>query len=341
LPNHVVLNDKLAAIEGAEAGLVTASGMAAISMALLSVLRQGDHLLVQDCLYGGTFSLMMHDLADLGISHDAIDASDPASWEEHVRPNTRAIYVESITNPLMQVIDHRAVVALANKRNLVSLIDNTFATPVNFRPIQHGYDLSLHSATKYLNGHSDLAAGAVIGSRERVDAVHARLNHFGGSLDPRVCYLLYRGMRTLALRVRHQNASALRLARFFESRAEVEAVNYPGLESHPQHAMAADLFDGFGGMLSFELGGDRAARERFFDKLQLPIRGPSLGGVETLLTEPVRTSHSGLSPTEREAMGIRDNLIRVSTGIEATDDLIADFAQALDAAFAGAIKTQA
>jgi cystathionine beta-lyase/cystathionine gamma-synthase len=330
LPNHNVLAERLASLEGGEAALVTASGMAAISAALLSVLAEGGHLLVPGQLYGGTHSFVTEDLPRLGISHDFVDAQDPGSWRARLRPQTRAIYVETLTNPLLQVADHRAAAAFAREHRLVALIDNTFATPVNFRPIEHGFDVVLHSATKYLNGHSDLAAGVLVASRERVRAVHHLLNHLGGALDPHACFLLERGLKTLALRVRAQNASALRLAEFLASRLEVVRVNYPGLPQHPQHARARELFEGFSGMLSFELGGGAAAIE-WISRTRLAIHGPSLGGPETLVTRPAATSHVGLAPEERERIGIRDGLIRVSVGLEAIEDVIEDFAQAFEA----------
>jgi cystathionine beta-lyase/cystathionine gamma-synthase len=330
-PNHTVLHEKLAAIENAEAALVTASGMAAISTTLLSVLSSGGHLLAQDCLYGGTHDFVTKDLRTFGISYDFIDANDPESWKKKLRPSSKAIYVETITNPTMQVADHKGVVEFAKAHGLVALIDNTFASPINFRPSEWGFDLSLHSCTKYLNGHSDIVAGAIIGRAELVSRVKERLDHLGGSLDPHACFLLHRGVKTLALRVRYQNNSALKIAKFLHDHLAVEKVNYPGLETHPQHARARELFDGFGGMLSFELKGGAEAAQRFIENTTLPIRAPSLGGVETLLTLPVKTSHSGMSPEDRKALGITDGLIRMSVGIEATEDIIEDLEHALAA----------
>ena len=329
-PNHTALNNKLAALENAEAAMVTASGMAAISTALLSILSQGDHFLAQECLYGGTFDFVAKDLPSLGISFDFIDGNDPASWQAKLKPNTKALYVETIANPLLDVPDLVAAAEFAKAHNLVSLIDNTFASPVNFRPAEWGYDLSLHSCTKYLNGHSDIVAGAVIGRADLVERFTHKLNHLGGTLDPHTCFLLHRGIKTLALRMKQHNRSALAIAKFLENHPGVARVNYPGLESHPAHARAAELFDGFSGILSFEMKGGVAAVERFFDRLQLPVIAPSLGGIETLVTRPATTSHSGLSPAERKAMGIADGLVRVSIGIENTDDLIEDFRQALE-----------
>ncbi len=327
-PNHIVLHQKLAAIENAEAALVAASGMAAISTTLLTLLRAGDHLLAQDCLYGGTYDLLTTELPRLGISIDFIDGADPQGWRRLMRPNTRAIYVETISNPLLQVADLREVVKFAREHGLVSIIDNTFASPVNFRPAESGFDLSLHSGTKYLNGHSDIVAGAVIGRADLIETINRGLGHLGGSLDPHACFLLHRGMKTLAVRMRHQNESALRLARFLEQHPGVAAVHYPGLERHPHHLRACELFDGFGGMLSFELKGGVEAADAFLGRITLAISAPSLGGVESLITRPATTSHAGMTREQRQAAGISDGLIRFSVGLEAAEDLIDDFARA-------------
>lgn len=330
-PNHDVLHAKLAAIEGGEAALVAASGMAAISTTLLTVLRSGDHLLAQNCLYGGTHDFVTRDLERFGIAHTFIDAEDAASWNAQVRPNTKAVYVETMTNPLVQVADLPAIARFAKDHGLTSLIDNTFASPVNFRPIAQGFDLVLHSCTKYLNGHHDIVAGAVVGSAEWVGRIRHQLNHLGGSLDPHACFLLHRGLKTLAVRVRYQNESALTIARFLEGHAAVAKVNYAGLESHAAHRRAAEWFAGFGGVLSFELRGGAAAARRFIDAVTLPIEAPSLGGVDTLITLPATTSHAGVAPKDRERLGISDSLIRLSVGLETTEDLIEDFKEALRA----------
>jgi len=330
-PNHIALHQKLAALENAEAALVTASGMAAISTTLLSILSSGDHLLAQECLYGGTHDFITKDLGTFGISYDFIDGDNPDSWKHKLRPDTKAIYVETMTNPLLQVADLKAVVEFARTNGLLSLIDNTFASPVNFRPPEWGFDLSLHSCTKYLNGHSDIVAGAVIGRADLIQKITHKLNHLGGSLDPHACFLLHRGLKTLAVRVKYQNESTLKIAKFLEENPAVNKVNYPGLESHPRHQRARELFDGFSGMLSFELNDGVQAAERFIQNTTLPISAPSLGGVESLITRPVTTSHSGMSPEDRQALGISDALIRLSVGIEATEDLIEDFDQALNA----------
>jgi cystathionine beta-lyase/cystathionine gamma-synthase len=327
-PNHVALHAKLASIEGGEAALVTASGMAAITTSILAV-AGGGHVLAQRVLYGGTHDFFTGESRRLGLEYDFIDADDPPTWDSKLRANTKAIYVETMTNPLLDVADHAAIVAFAREHGLVTMIDNTFASPINFRPIEHGYDLSLHSATKYLNGHDDVVAGAVIGSRALVRDITHLTNHLGGTLDPHACVLLHRGLKTLALRVRQQNTNALALARFLWSHPAVARVNYPGLETHPRHARARELFDGFGGMLSFEAKGGAAAAQQFLGRVRIALHAPSLGGVETLVSRPAAMSHVGMSAEDRAAIGLSDALIRVSVGIENERDLIADFGQAL------------
>jgi cystathionine beta-lyase/cystathionine gamma-synthase len=328
-PNHLVLHAKLAALENAEAAVVTASGMAAISTALLTVLSAGDHLLIQDCLYGGTHSLVTKDLPAFGIEYDFIDPNQPSSWRALLRPSTRALYVETMSNPLLQTPDLDAAARFARENNLVSMIDNTFASPINYRPAEWGFDLSLHSCTKYLNGHTDIVAGAVIGRADLVARVRHRLDHLGGSLDPHAAFLLHRGIKTLAVRVARQNESALATARFLERHRRVERVFYPGRLEDRGRRRALRRFDGFGGVLSFELRGGVNEARRFMRRLTLPIVAPSLGGVETLITRPSTTSHAGMRPAERRRLGISDRLIRLSVGIEATVDLIDDLSNAL------------
>ena len=221
-PNHNLLHKKLADLEGAQEALVAASGMAAISAALLANLKQGDHFLAHETLYGGTHSFVNHDLPDLGIKCDFIDGSDPSNWKDKIKTNTKVIYVETITNPLMEVIDLNAVVEFAKEHGLISMIDNTFGTPIIYRPIENGFDLSLHSATKYLNGHTDIVAGAAIGSAEMISRVRQKLNHLGGSLDPNACFLLQRGMKTLGLRMERQNQNSLRIAQYLESHPHIK-----------------------------------------------------------------------------------------------------------------------
>lgn len=329
-PNHRTLHARLAALENAEAALVAGSGMAAITTGILTVCKSGDHLLMLDSPYGGTRAIATDDLPRLGVEVTFIDGNDPASWLARLRPNTKGIYVESISNPLMKVPDLEAAVGFARQHGLVSMIDSTFATPVNFRPAEIGFDLIFHSATKYLNGHTDLIAGAIIGRRELVEKVHHRLNHLGGMLDPESCSLLERGIKTLALRVRRQNESALKIAQFLSGHPRIERVNYPGLPHNIGHAIAAALFDGFGGMLSFEIAGGHAAALRFIGRLTIPVNAVSLGGVESLVILPAVTAYASTPKAEREALGITDGLVRMSVGIEDPAELLDDIRQALE-----------
>jgi cystathionine beta-lyase/cystathionine gamma-synthase len=329
-PNHSALHAKLAILCAGEAAIVTGSGMAAISTTLMSLLKSGDHMLAQDCLYGGTRGLLTEDAPALGIEYDLVKGNEPDTWASLLRPNTRVLYVETMSNPLLEVPDLEAVVAFARGHELISVVDNTFASPVDFKPLEMGFDLEIHSATKYLNGHSDIVAGAVVGSAALIGKVTHKLNHLGGSLDAHACFLLHRGLRTLALRMRQHNANGQALAEFLENQSQVKEVNYPGLKSHPQHERAARLFNGCGGVLSFELAGGVPAAERLIEALELPISAPSLGGVECLITRPASTSHKAMTAAQREEIGLSEGLVRVAAGIEAAEDLCADFAQALE-----------
>jgi cystathionine beta-lyase/cystathionine gamma-synthase len=333
-PSQRYLHDKLAALEGAEAAVATSSGMAAVTTILLSLMRAGDHLLASDCLYGGTHDFLTGHAADLGWSYSFVDAGRPETWEAARTERTKVFLVETITNPLMRVGLLDQVADFGQREGIVTVIDNTFASPVNFRPLQAGFDVVFHSATKYLGGHSDLVAGAVMGGTQVIERVRKTLNLFGGSLDPHAGFLLARGIKTLALRVQAQNANALALARFLAEHPAVAAVNYPGLASHPDHAHAAKLLSGFGGMLSLRLHGGEQAAQALLDAVTLAYVAPSLGGVETLITRPAATSHAGMSREDRDRLGITADLIRISSGIEGTADLVGDFAQALEAASA-------
>ena len=340
LPNQEVVARKLADLEGAEAGLVTGSGMAAISAALASVLRSGGqalvrrltalaHLLAQDVLYGGTRTFLAEDLPRWGIDVEFVAAEAVEGWSERIRPNTRAIYVETLTNPLLRMIDLEGVAHLARENGLLSLVDNTLATPLYFRPLERGFDLVIHSATKFLNGHSDLVAGGLVGKGEHVEAARHRLNHLGGTLDPHAAWLLHRGMKTLRLRLDAQSATAQLLAEFLEQHSAVDSVSYPGLLSHPDQVRIRELLDGFGALLSLRVRGGAEAARRLVRALRWPAHAPSFGGLESLVTIPASSSHSGLEPTERRRLGITDDLVRVAVGIEDVDDLIADFDAAL------------
>ncbi|KAK9915831.1 hypothetical protein WJX75_004668 [Coccomyxa subellipsoidea] len=330
-PNHHALARAIASIEGTEAALVTASGMAAISSTLLALLRPGDHLIIQASTYGGTFELVHHELLPLGIESTIVDPANPGSWKAALRANTKVFYVESISNPLIGVADMEAVAAFSKQHNLTHVVDNTFATPVLLKPARLGF-VVIHSATKFLNGHSDIIAGAVAGPADLIAKVKNKIVVYGGVLDPHACFLLQRGLATLALRVRQQTASALALAKFLEQHPQVEAVNYPGLASSPFHVLAQSLFKGSGGgVLSFEVKGGVSNAQALLKALQLPLIAPSLGGVESLITMPSATSHAALGVDGRKAAGISESLIRLSVGIEGTEDLISDFAQAFEA----------
>ncbi len=325
-PQHRTLHTKLAAVEGAEAALSFASGMAAITTGLLATLSQGDHLLVPANLYGGTASFLV-DLARWGIGHTVVDPTDPAQWEAAITPSTRVFYVESVSNPLLTVPDLEAVVRFARAHGLVSMIDNTFLSPVQYRPVAAGFDLVLHSATKYLAGHSDCIAGVAAGSAELVERIGRQQNLLGGSLDPEAAFLLDRGLKTLHLRVPAQARTAMRLAELLDAHPAIARVRYPGLPSDPNHERARG-FGGFGGMLAFETTSVQVA-DQLFERLRIPVNAASLGGVESLVVRPSRSSHLGLPEAEREALGITDRLLRVSVGLEDGDDLLEDFAAAL------------
>lgn len=328
-PNHVVVGKKLAALEGAEAALVLASGMAAEAMAVLAFARSGGHIVAQAELYGGTTTLFRQDLPALGIETTFVQSDE--EWESAMRPETALLYAELPVNPNMRIPDWPRVARLAAERNLPLLVDATFATPINFRPLEHGASLVIHSATKYLGGHSDLTAGVVAGSAEHIERVRQKMKSFGGVLDPQATWLLERGIKTLAVRVERQNANALALARWLEDHPVVERVHYPGLPSHVHHERARALMDGFGGMLGVVVrGGDEAAL-RVCSRLRLLRVAPSLGGVETLVSMPRYTSHAALTPEQRHAVGIDDGFLRVSVGIEDVDDLRRDLEQALQA----------
>lgn len=327
--SHQRLTAKLAAMEGTEAALAVGSGMAAIALTILTFARSGDHIVAADSLYGGTLMLLAHDLPRLGIQTTFVDPF--GRWEAAVRPDTRLLFMEVPVNPTLRVPDPRPVVRVARERGIPLVMDATFATPVNFRPVEHGVDVVVHSGTKYLGGHSDLVAGVVAGSADVIETTRERLKSFGPNLDPHALWLLDRGIKTLAVRVQRQNDTALSLARWLAGHPAVQTVHYPGLESHPDHATARDLLDGFGGMLAFVVdGGDDAARA-VLDRFELIAAAPSLGGVESLASMPAFTSHTGLGPEARRALGIDDGFIRLSVGIEDEPDLRADLDAALSA----------
>ncbi|MFB6231182.1 MAG: PLP-dependent aspartate aminotransferase family protein [Salinibacter sp.] len=328
-PNHEALHEKLAALTHTEDALVTASGMAAISSALLTLLDAGDHLVVPRSLYGGTLTLLGDLLPQFDIEHSFLPDDGPATWAGVVRPETEVLYAESITNPLLSIPDLEAMVAFAEAHDLVAVIDNTFASPVNLRPAKLGFDVVVHSATKYLGGHSDLAGGVVAGPSDLLDGARKTVKLLGGSLDPHACFLLHRSLKTLGVRVRKQNRTAHTIAEALVQHDAVDQVHYPGLSSHPDHDRACALFDECGAMVSFELS-PASTPDDFFEALSLPLRAPSLGGVETLITQPRYTSHKDVPSALREKLGITERFVRLSVGLEGPDDLVEDLTTALD-----------
>ncbi len=326
--NQRVIGEKMAALEKAEAGLVFGSGMAAISTLLFTFLKPGDHAVFQAELYGGTYSFVANELSAFGI--ETVFVHTLQEFAAALRPKTRLIYVESPSNPLLRCVDLRAVAALGRERGILTAIDNTFATPINQKPIEFGIDAVLHSGTKYLNGHSDLNAGIIVSSAATIEKLTGYAVNHGGMLDAHGCYQLERGLKTLALRVRQQNENAARLAEFLEGHRGVGRVSYPGLASHPDHEVAARQMTGFGGMLAFELRDPRNV-ERLLSGFRIATPALSLGGVETLVCIPSRTSHRTMTPQQRQQAGISEGLVRVSVGIEDSEDLLADFEQAIGA----------
>jgi len=328
-PSVQAVEDKLAAIEGAEAALVTSSGMAAVATALFGLLRAGDELLCSSAVYGGTFHLVSDVLQRFGVSVRFVPMADLGAIDRIAGPAARAVWFESPINPTLRCVDIAATAAACRSKGLVSILDSTFASPVNQRPLALGVDLVMHSATKYLNGHSDVTAGALAGSRTLIDRLQGARKFFGGVLDPMAGYALARGMKTLGLRVARQNDSAMRVARWCEGHRRVARVFYPGLPSHPDHDVAVRQMSGFGGMVTIDIGDGYEAACRVFDRLKLIQRAASLGGVESLCSLPLLTSQYGLSDDQLVAAGVTRGMMRFSIGLEHPDDLIADLEQAL------------
>jgi cystathionine beta-lyase/cystathionine gamma-synthase len=329
-PTHKQAEATIAALEGGEAALLAASGMGAIFTAMLCDLSAGDHVVAQRNLYAGTTALVEELLARWGIEHTFVGQTDAADFAAAVRPNTKLVYVETPTNPLMRITDLRAVAALGRERGITTMVDNTFATPINQRPLELGIDVCVHSATKYLGGHSDITAGVIVGARPFVERAWKFGLVAGAALGPFDAWLLLRGLRTLGLRVERHNQNALALARFLETHPQVERVHYPGLESHPQHELARAQMSGFTGMLALEVRGGFRAAEKFIGALKLAAHAASLGGYETLVVHPAAMWGRQLTSEQRAAMSIGDNLVRVSVGLEDEVDLLRDFAQSLD-----------
>jgi cystathionine beta-lyase len=327
-PNQVGLAKKIAALEGAEQGIIFGSGMAAISTSLLSHLRSGDHIVLQADLYGGTTNLIVEEFEKFGIEYSFSPGLLASDLEKLIQPNTKVVFIETPSNPLMKLVNLEAVAKMAKKKGIISIIDNTFASPINQNPISFGIDVVIHSATKYLGGHSDILAGAVVGSQKHIEVVFQMAKNLGGSLSDYTVWLLERSMKTLSIRVKAQNENAVELAKFLESSKSVDQVYYPGLKSHPDHELACLQMNGFGGMLSFELSRSHDL-DLFQKNLHLIKPAVSLAGVESTITIPTKTSHALISSEERKAQGIKDNLIRFSVGIEHFDDLKEDIVQAL------------
>ncbi|MEN8186774.1 MAG: PLP-dependent aspartate aminotransferase family protein [Bacteroidota bacterium] len=326
-PNQEVIGNKIAALENAEAGLAFASGMAAISTSLFAFLEKGDHIVLANEIYGGSFNLVTQEFDKYGISYDFTNGVEVEDFEEKIRSNTKVIYIETPSNPLLTITDIAAVAELAKSNNIVSMIDNTFASPINQTPIGLGIDIVIHSATKYLGGHSDIFAGVVAGSKEHIHKIKLKGKNFGGNISEFMSYLLERSIKTLGVRVEKHNENAQFIAEFLDDHPSVVKVYYPGLRSHPNHEIAKKQMHGFGGMLSFELksGFDVVAFQKSLKMIKPSL---SLAGVESTILLPSLTSHSPMTKEEREALGISDSLLRLSVGIENKEDIKADIEQA-------------
>jgi cystathionine beta-lyase/cystathionine gamma-synthase len=328
-PNAERVQKRLALLEGAEAALVLSSGMGATACAMLALLRPGDHMISSSWVYGGTRKLFTEDLMGMGIEITFVNPLEPRAWRKGLRKNTRVIFLESPVNPTCRVLEMNSLQSLAHAQGIALVVDSTFASPINFRPLEHGVDVVIHSATKYLNGHHDILAGVVCGSEPFIDEVRRKMTVWGQAPDPFACWLLERGLKTLDVRVKRQNENAMKIAEWCAARPEIAKVHYPGLPKHPDHAIAKSILDGYGGMMAIELKGGGAATLKFVKKLQVFTYAASLGGVDSLVIEPRYSSHEHMSVEERERIGIPDGFLRMSIGIENAEDLIADIEQAL------------
>ena len=330
-PTQHAAESKLAELEGAEAAILFSSGMSAVTTTLLGMLSTGHHAVIMDDCYRKTAQFCQMVLKKFSIETTFVHAGDYAELEGAVRNNTRVIISESPTNPHLNVIDLEKLVDIGKRHRVKTIIDSTFATPLNQCPLEFGVDLVIHSATKYLGGHNDLMAGAVLGNAPLVGAIRDYRGILGGVIDPHCAYLLIRGIKTFPLRMGKQNETALMLARFLEKHDRVKRVYYPGLESHPHHGVAKAQMRGFGGLVSFDLDADEAGTLGFIDRLRIPCIGASLGGVESLVSHPASISYYELAREDRLAIGIADELVRYAVGIEDAEDIIADVGRALDA----------
>jgi cystathionine beta-lyase/cystathionine gamma-synthase len=330
-PTNTVAEETVAELEGVDAAQTFASGMGAITTTILALLKAGDHIVAQRDIYGGTTKFLSQWLPKFGIETTLVDTTEYEQHERAIRPNTKLLYLESPTNPTLRVVDLKKVAALAKQHKLLSMIDATFGTPINQHPAQFGIDLVMHSGTKYLGGHTDLICGVVAGRRELIEKIHSTRTTLGHCMDPHASWMLVRGLKTLAVRVARQNENALRVAEFLVQHAKVRRVHYPFLKSHPQYAVARAQMTGGGGMVSFEVEGTGEDARRASESMRLFTLAPSLGGVESLVSIPVLTSHAMIEPAQREKMGVTEQMIRLSVGIENADDLIADLEHALEA----------
>ncbi len=329
-PNQLAIAERLAALEGGEGAIFLGSGMGATAMAHLAVLHPGDHLLSSDWIYGGTRKLFNEEFHRLGIDVSYVDPSDPRNWRRHLKKNSRAVFVEIVTNPLMRVVDVDYLATFCRELGISLLVDSTFSTPINCRPLEHGADIVIHSATKYLNGHSDVIAGAVISDQPVVDEVRRLMTVWGPAIDPHQAWLVERGLKTLAVRMERHNANGITFASWAAEHPVVQAVHYPGLEHHPDYEVSSQMLDGFGGMVGLELKGGPDAARTVLESLRLATHAPSLGGTETLVSMPRFTSHAALSAEELREQGIAEGLIRISLGLEDVDDIIDDFEAAFE-----------
>jgi len=328
-PTITAAEAAIAELEGTDGALLFASGMGAIATSVLALLKSGDHVVAQQDIYGGSVKFLSQWLPRFGVETTFVESTDYEQHAKTIRPSTRLLYLESPTNPTLKIVDLHKVAALAKKHNLITLIDSTFATPINQRAADFGIDLVMHSGTKYFGGHSDLICGIIAGRKDLLDIILATRTTIGGVMDPHAAWLLLRGIKTLAVRVQRQNENAHKIAQFLAGHPKVRRVNYPFLQQHPQHATAVAQMRGGGGMLSFEVEGSGDDARRLSESLHLFTLAPSLGGVDSLVCIPILTSHAMISPEQRQRMGVTEQLIRLSVGIEHVDDLIADLEQAL------------
>jgi cystathionine beta-lyase/cystathionine gamma-synthase len=328
-PTHTVVENAIAQLEGTDAALLFSSGMAAITTSMLALVKAGDHIVAQRDIYGGVTKFLSQWLPKLGVEATFVDTNDIEQHERAIRPNTKIVHVESPTNPTVRVVDLERIAVLARKHRLISTIDSTFATPINCRPAEWGIDLVLHSGTKYFGGHADLICGIATGRRELIDQIHHVRTTLGCCMDPHAAFLLLRGIKTLAVRVERQNESALKVAEFLSRHPKVTRVHYPMLKGHPQYELARKYLAGAGGVLSFEVDGSGEDACQVVEALNLFTLAPSLGGVDSLVTIPVLTSHAMIDPELRRKMGVTEQMIRLSVGVENVDDLIADLEKGL------------